>query len=141
MAPETVEHILALLKERPEDAELYQQLGGAYFNRGDLQEAWKAYMQSLRLNPDDPFTCLFFGTLLTLCDDKKYAMDLFEHASSLAPELAVVHWCRANLHRSQGEFELAEQAYRQAVAVEPENEEARQKLADWRKFIAETRGS
>jgi superkiller protein 3 len=141
MCPKTVEDILALLQERPDDAELYQQLGTLYFERGDLREAWQAYMQSLTLNPDDPFTCLYFGNLLTLCDDKKYAMELYEHAAQLAPDLPVVHWCRAALHKSQGEFELAEQAYQQAVAVDPDDEQAQEKLAEWRAFIAGVRGS
>jgi hypothetical protein len=54
----TVEEAVALLKERPDDAELYQHLGGLYFQRSDLIEAWQAYMQSPRLNPDGPWTCL-----------------------------------------------------------------------------------
>ena len=49
-------------------------------------EAWKAFMQSLRLNPDDPWTCLKFGTLLTLCDDRKYARELFATVSRVKGE-------------------------------------------------------
>jgi tetratricopeptide (TPR) repeat protein len=134
--PRTVEEVLALLKERPRDAELYQLLGGLYFKRRDLRAAWQAYMQALRLDPDDPFTCLFFGNLLTLCDDKSYAEELYERAAWLAPDLAVVHWCRADLHRAQGEYELAGRAYERAVAVAPDDEQAREKLSQWRAFIA-----
>jgi cytochrome c-type biogenesis protein CcmH/NrfG len=134
--PATVEEALALLKERPDDAELYQHLGGLYFQRGDLREAWQAYMQSLRLNPDDPWTCLKFGTLLTISDDKHYARELFDRAIVLEPGLAVAHWCSANLYRNQGEYELAERAYERAVEVEPDNEQAQSKLAEWRAFIS-----
>ncbi|HEY7308904.1 MAG TPA: tetratricopeptide repeat protein [Gemmataceae bacterium] len=137
----TVEEILALLRERPDDAELYQQLGDLRFERRELMEAWEAFMQSFRLNPDDPWTCLKFGTLLTLCDGKEYARELFDRAIELAPELAVAHWCSANLFLKQGEYGLAERAYERAVEVDPDDEKAREKLAEWRSFIAGDRGN
>jgi cytochrome c-type biogenesis protein CcmH/NrfG len=127
---------LALLKERPRDVELYQLLGGMYLKRRDLNAAWQAYMQALRLDPDDPFTCLYFANLLTLCDDKTYAREWYERAAWLAPDLAVVHWCRAECFRSQGEYASADQGYERAVAVDPEDEQARAKLAEWRAFMA-----
>lgn len=137
--PTTIEEVLDLLRKRPDDAELYQQLGDLHFERRELMEAWEAFMQSLRLNPDDPWTCLKFATLLTLCDDKHYARNLFDHAIALDPELATAHWCSANLHRKQGEYELAERAYQRAVEVDPDDEQAREKLAEWREFIAGVR--
>lgn len=139
--PATVEDALRLIQEDLDNAELYQQLGGLYFRQGELMEAWQAFMQSLRLNPDDPFTCLRFGTLLMLCDDKAYARQLFERAIDLAPDLAVSRWCLGNLHRQQGEYELAERAYEKAVEVAPDNEQAREKLTEWRAFIAEVRAA
>jgi tetratricopeptide (TPR) repeat protein len=137
----TVEDVLRLLKERPDDAELYQQLADLYFERGSVVEAWEAFMQSLRLNPDDPFTCLKFGTLLMLCEDKKYARELFEHAIDVDPELAVAHWCLGNLFRMQGEYDLAERAYERAVEVDPDDEQAQEKLVEWRAFITRIRAA
>jgi tetratricopeptide (TPR) repeat protein len=93
-------------------------------------------MQALKINPEDVFTCLYFGTLLTFCDDKKFAMELFEHAVFQSPDLSVVHWCKAKLHKSLGEFDLAEYEYERAVEVEPDDEQAQEKLADWRVFIS-----
>ena len=141
MEPTTVEEVLAHLKERPDDAELYQQLGHLYFKQRELMEAWQAFMQSLRLNPDDPQTCLEFGTLLTICKDKRYARVLFDRAIELEPELAVAHWCSANLYRKQGEYELAERAYERAFEVDQHDEQARAKLAEWQAFITGIRGS
>jgi len=101
--PTTVEEALALLKDRPNDAELYQHLGGLYAQRRMVMEAWEAYMQSLRLNPDDPFTCLKFGTLLMICADKNYARELFDRAIALEPHLAAAHWCSGALYKKQGD--------------------------------------
>jgi cytochrome c-type biogenesis protein CcmH/NrfG len=138
---EKVEDVLALLKERPDDAELYQLLGRLYLQRRALNEAWQAFMQSLRLNPDDPFTCLYFGTMLELCDDKKYSLDLYKHAIKLKPDLAVAHWCLGNLYRKQGKYDRAELSYERAVEVAPDDEMAQEKLAEWRTFIAKVRES
>jgi tetratricopeptide (TPR) repeat protein len=110
MEPGTIEDILARLDQRPEDAELQQELGDLYFQQGDLMKAWKAYMQSLRLNPYDLFTCLKFGALLMICEDKKYSQDSFERAIALEPELAVAHWSLGNLYRKKGDYGLAEQS-------------------------------
>jgi cytochrome c-type biogenesis protein CcmH/NrfG len=137
--PATIEQALALLKERPNDAELYQQLGGLYFQRGDLNEAWQAFTTSFHLNPDDPWTALRFGTLLTICDDKKFARTLFDHALNLAPNLSTAWWVSANLHRKVGDHDWAEQEYKRAVEVDPNDEQAKQKLAEWREFIAAVR--
>jgi tetratricopeptide (TPR) repeat protein len=138
--PTSIEELLALLKERQDKAELYQQLGDLHFERREFKEAWEAFMQSFRLNPDDPWTCLKFGTLLTFCEGKEHARELFDRAIELAPELAVAHWCSASLYREQGEYGLAERAYERAVEVDPGDEKAREKLAEWRSFIAGVRG-
>ena len=126
MDPQTIEEVLALLKERPRDVELHQLLGAMHFKRRDLNAAWQAYMQALRIDPGNPFTCLYFANLLRLCDDKSYARELYERAVCIAPDLAVVHWCSAEFHRSQGEHAVAAKAYERAVAVDPDDEQARE---------------
>ena len=134
--PETVEEALELIVKNPEDPYLHQTLGGLYFRRGDLMEAWHAYMDALKLDPDDPFTCLYFGNLLTICDDKGYAMELDRHAAKNAPDLPVVHWCMANLYRDLQQFDDADKAYRLAVAVDPGDKQAQEKLEEWEAFLA-----
>jgi cytochrome c-type biogenesis protein CcmH/NrfG len=136
MGEPTIEEVLVLLTERPNDAELYQQLGDLYFKQRTLKRAWESYMQSLRLNPDDPFTCLKFATLLQFCRDKTAALELFEHAIEVAPKLAVAHWCLANHYREEGEFDKAERAYERAVEVAPDDRHAQEKLTEWRAFSA-----
>src|SRR5579864_644027 len=93
--PKTIDEVLAMLKEQPDDVELYQLLGRLYFKRGDLQEAWQAFMNALKLNSNDPFTYLYFGNLLELCEDKTAARELYEHAVKVAPALPVAHWHKA----------------------------------------------
>jgi tetratricopeptide (TPR) repeat protein len=136
MEPETVEEVLALLQERPNDVELYQKLGGLYLHQREILKSWEAYMQALRIDPDDPFTCMYFGNLLATFDDKKWAWQLYRRAAELAPKLAIVHWLQGALHRKERNFDGAELEYRLAVLVEPDNEVAREKLAEWHEFIS-----
>jgi cytochrome c-type biogenesis protein CcmH/NrfG len=44
------------MKDRPDDVELYQRLGGLYLKQHDFEKSWQAYMQALKLDPDDAFT-------------------------------------------------------------------------------------
>ena len=89
----------------------------------------------------DPFTCFYFGNLLALCDDKTYAIRLYEWAAEITPDLAVVQWCRANLYRKMRDYDLADRAYHQAVAVAPDDEQARDVLAGWLTFLASRGGN
>ena len=135
VGPTTIEEILALLNERPDDVELYQLLGNLYFRRGELQEAWQAFMRALELSPNDPFTCLYFGNLLTVCKDKKPAKELYEHAVRVAPALPVAHSAKADFHRSQRRWDLANDEYEKAVAVDPTDAQAQAKLAEWKSYM------
>ena len=117
--PQSVEEVLAILR--------------------DAEEAADALSQSIRLNPNDVWALLKYGTLLTLCDDKKYARVMFERAAGLEPGLAAPHWAQGNLYRKQGEYDLAGRAYERAVEVDPKDEQAREKLAEWRAFVAKLR--
>lgn len=136
LEPQTVEEALSLLEVRPDDADLYQLLGSLYFRNRELVAANKAYRQACRLDPEDPFKCLFLGNLLAINEDKREAIAWFERAEELAPRLWTVYWCKGNLFRKQGKYNRADQAYRRAVELEPENECAQKTLAEWIEFAA-----
>jgi Flp pilus assembly protein TadD len=139
LEPQTVEDVLALLEVRPDDADLYQLLGSLHFRNRDLAAANKAYRQACRLDPEDPFKCLFLGNLLAINEDKREAMAWFERAEELAPRLWTVYWCKGNLYREQRKYNRADQAYRRAVELEPEDECAQRTLAEWIEFAARQR--
>lgn len=61
MDSDTVEGVLALIDEQPDDAELHQRLGKAYSAAGRYEEARTAYERSLELDPTDPFTHFYLG--------------------------------------------------------------------------------
>jgi Flp pilus assembly protein TadD len=61
MDSDTVEGVLALIDEQPDDAESHQRLGKAYSAAGRYEEARTAYERSLELDPTDPFTHFYLG--------------------------------------------------------------------------------
>ncbi len=131
MEPQTVEDVLALLEERPADAELFQLLGELYQHAGRLEEARDAYERSLALNPRDPWTHLFLGNWFYCVGKLQDALTWYKRAAELLPDEAIAYTCQGDAYRSQGRYDLAEEAYKTAVRVAPHDPQARQKLSEW----------
>ncbi len=132
MDTDTVEDVLALIDERPTDAELYQRLGKAYSAAGRYEEVRAAYERSLELDPTDPFTHLYLGNWFQREKDYEEALTRFTRAAELLPDEAVAYWCLGSVYRALGRFAQAQQAYETAVRVDPNDEKAREELAEWR---------
>jgi len=134
MESETVEDILALIAERPADAELWQLLGRCYLRQKQMPEAKEAYDRSLELAPDDPWTHLYLGNWFWGNREHRKALEFFKRAAELIPDEAIVYTCQGDIFRAQGRHDLAEDAYRMAVRVDPDNSDARRKLSEWSAF-------
>jgi Flp pilus assembly protein TadD len=134
MATETVEDVLALIEQRPTDAELFQLLGQLLLKERRMDEARAAYERALALDPGDPFTHLYLGNWFWFNGQRGEALKRFEHAAELLPDEAVVYWCQGDVYRAMGRLELAEAAYKKACRVDPEDEQARRKLFGWYEF-------
>lgn len=128
---ETVEDVLALIAERPADAELFQHLGKLYKGIGRMEEARRAFERSLELDPQDGFTHLYLGNWFYASEMNSEALAQFQQAAELLPDQAVAHWCQGDVYQSQGRFDLAQHAYETAVKVAPDDELAREKLTAW----------
>jgi tetratricopeptide (TPR) repeat protein len=129
MEPETIEDVLALIRERPADAELFQQLGRLYTKAGRVEDARQAYERSLELDPNDPFTHLYLGNWFYARQMYPEALARFQQAAEIAPREAVAYSCQGDVYRAQGRHELAQEAYEKAVRLAPDNERSREKLA------------
>ena len=134
MEPETVEDVLALIEERPADAELFQTLGRLYLKAGRFDEARAAYERSLALAPDDPWTHLYMGNWFYHLGRHREALAEFKLAAELLPDEAIVYTCQGDIYKTQGRHDQAEEAYRIAVRVAPDNASARRKLTEWYEF-------
>lgn len=134
MEPKTIEDVLALINERPADAELFQLLGQLYLKAGKFDEAREAYDRSLALDPNDPWTHLYMGNWFFFVGDRRKALEEFQHAADLMPDEAIVYTCQGDIYKAQRQHELAEQAYKTAVRVAPDDLQAKRKLSEWYAF-------
>ena len=130
----TVEEVLALIEERPTEAELFQLLGRLYFEEHRFEEARAAYERALALNPNDPFTHLYLGNWFWAAGQRRKALERFEHAATLLPDEGVVYWTQGDIYQALGRYELAESAFKKAVQVDPDDMTAQRKLAEWYEF-------
>jgi tetratricopeptide (TPR) repeat protein len=132
MAVETIESVLALIEQNPGSAALYQRLGQLYSRAGQKEEARTAYERALALDPADAFTHLYLGNWFYGARRYEEALERFQRAAELLPTEAVSYWCQGDAYDAQGRDDLAERAYETAVRVDPDDRQARKKLAAWR---------
>jgi hypothetical protein len=97
---------------------------------GDLEEAERLYRLASSLDPREPF-CLFnLGNVLAQAGRDDEAIWAFLHA--VARDAAIAgdsYYNVAILHRRNGQFQKAEQAYRKALENSPGHSDARHNLA------------
>jgi Tfp pilus assembly protein PilF len=103
------------LEAHPGDADLWNDFGYYHYSMGKWQEAEKAYREAVKLSPNYARAWINLG--LTLGQQQKYTESLaaFERAVP-APE------ARCNLgfvYATQGKLDLAREAYRSALKLDP----------------------
>ncbi|WP_165248829.1 tetratricopeptide repeat protein [Paludisphaera soli] len=132
MRPKEPWRLLRYLEERPDDARALQSLGAWFSRRERLDEAREAYTRALRADPTDVWTHLYIGNLAYRERDWEVALIWFRFAAMLAPDMTVPLWCQADVYEFQDRQDLAEEYFRKAVEVDPDDEQARRLLKMWR---------
>lgn len=134
MEPQSVEEALALLAERPDDIDLLQELGRLYLRNGQPELARETYERALAIDPDDPWTHLYMGNWCYRANKLRDALKWFRRAAELLPMVAIVHTCQGDIYWKQGEYELADEAYRKARQIDPDERYTRKQLQKWYQF-------
>jgi len=99
------------LEKTPDNPLLYTTLGDLYFSKKNYAETIKAYEQSLRLNPDNPYALNNLAWLYATCEDETFqdpekALALAKKAAGLkgAPHIFDT---LAESYYVNGQFEMA----------------------------------
>ena len=132
--PEQLDEIRARLGLEPFSGELHQALGKALYKAGDLNGAREAYERAIILDPADPWSYLYLGNLFYTLGDFDDALGQFGNAQRLVPDLAIAYVCMADAYHCLGEMALADKHYHKAVAVEPDDQCARENLKRWQEI-------
>ncbi|MGD2141596.1 MAG: type IV pilus biogenesis/stability protein PilW [Burkholderiales bacterium] len=108
------------------------QLGLIYLALGEMDDAERELKRAVRLNPDDPSVNNNYGMLLCTMGDAAEAMVYFEKALSdplyRTPEFAYVN--AGVCLKNQGDDLRAEQFFRRALSVAPNQPKALYEMAD-----------
>jgi len=113
------------LKENPKNAVMLNDLGYLYYSRGKWDDAEKALRDALAVNPKYDRAWINLGMTLGQKGDYPASLEAFRHAVSEAE----VHSNLGFVLMTQGKRPEAKQAYRAALAREPDLIVARAALA------------
>ncbi len=121
---DALEALANLTRLLPGDAEEFRHLGDALHARGQLDQAWQAYHQSLSLRPDDLNARNNAGNVLRQLGRHDEALACYDHALQLAPDSPAVLCNRAVTLRECGRIAEAVADLRRALALQPSFAEA-----------------
>lgn len=112
-------------------------LGAYYFQKKDLENAYKAFRRSLNIDPNQPEALFYVSkTLLKKYEGEKEAAILQEAAScnenacNLQPSRSDYWFTLGCVRSHQGQVDLARKAFQQAASLDPKNFEYQTVLAD-----------
>lgn len=124
--------VIALLRALSEDAEFFQDLGKTFAMHKKHALAKAAYDLSLQLDPCDGFTHLYLGNWYARGSWRPPWSDSSTPANS-CPTFQRRSGCMADVFERQNRFEEAEALHRKAMAVDPNDKQARQEYRKYRR--------
>ncbi|HSR11406.1 MAG TPA: tetratricopeptide repeat protein [Thermodesulfobacteriota bacterium] len=100
-------------------------LGWAYYKKGDLQSAIGHYRNALRVKPD--FGLAHYNLALALRDSKQIDQAIleFNQAATLVPGFADTHFQLGKLYLETGKKKEAQQSFEEVVRLAPQSDNAR----------------
>jgi tetratricopeptide (TPR) repeat protein len=122
------------LKLNPHDADLLNDLGYAYYCRGRWTDAENSLRQAVEINPKHGRAWINLG--MTLGQEERYTESFEAFAKVVSP--AQAHCNVAFALTTQGKREEAKEAYRKALALNPDLRIARLALAKLEKSATRT---
>ena len=97
-------------------------LGWAYYNKGAYRLAEKYYRRALSIEPKFIIAMRGLGLTCLATGRVNEAIQMFEKASRLSPNLAELHMNLAEAYRTSGETEKSIAAYKKVIELAEDNE-------------------
>lgn len=117
--------------QTPRDVDLLVRIGGAYLRRGFPDKTERYYQHALALEPKNGWTHAYIGNLYYTLNQLDDAIAAFRRSIELMPDVSCAYWCLADVYHAKGNFVLADSNYKQAVQVDPNDEQAKRNLQRW----------
>jgi tetratricopeptide (TPR) repeat protein len=127
---EAIGYYRAAIALRPDASAVYNGLGRALHNRGQLTDALAAWQQAVRLEPKDASAHGNVGVALVKLGRRDEAMGEFRVAISLEPRRGHYHSNLGVALSRMGRLEEAAAEYRLAIQLDPKDSAAHNNLGD-----------
>jgi len=128
----TYKTLLSMLAVAPESAEMHMMMAGELVRRGDHTNAIAQYREAIRLNPNLPGVHFELAEQLRASSDPKLnaqAADEFKAALQVNPYDEGAWRELGEMQAAKGDFQGAQQDYKKALALRPNDADAETDLA------------
>lgn len=98
----------------------YTDLGQAYLQTGNLEEARKVLLEGIEIYPESQYAYLYLGQIAETQEDWGDADKWYERLAQIAPGYGVAYSARGRIAVRLGQYEQAVLYFQQATQVEPE---------------------
>lgn len=125
-----IEQLKRQLLSRPQDPELYYELGRQYLALKQAVAAEQAFQQALKCAPEHPQILMQLGNTASLGGQENIAADYFKRSLAQDEQQADVHFNLANSLQKLGEHALAIKHYQRALQFTPDDAECHNNLGN-----------
>jgi len=119
------QHMIALA---PNSSSLYNNLGAALAEKGDLDEAEGYFREAMRCRPNDPESRNNLANILVQQNKVPEAIEHYRQALRILPNSTKTYNNLGNALRTLGKWDEAITAYRESIRLKPENFHAHKNL-------------
>ena len=113
---------------RPDNVSVWNNLGNALADKGDVEGAIAAYKEAIRLDPKYALAHNNLGVALDDKGDKEGAIMAYKEAIQLDPKYVPAHYNLGIALKDKGDVEGAIAAYKEAIQLDPKYAEAHTNL-------------
>src|SRR5260370_6983623 len=128
----------AAAKASPMQADVHFGLGYLYWKQKRYEDAEGEFRRELKNYPGNAQAMAYLGDALMKAGKKSEAMELLQNAVTLDKNLRVAQFDLGILHAENKHTEPAIAAFREAIRIDPEREEAHSRLARLHQWLART---
>ena len=121
---ETIDNYLKAINLTPEDASAYNNLGVAYSNQNNYEEAISSYKKAIELNSE--YASAYYNLGVAYSNQKNYeeAISSYKKAIEFNPEYASAYNNLGNAYSNQNNYEEAISSYKKAIELNSEDASA-----------------
>jgi cytochrome c-type biogenesis protein CcmH/NrfG len=120
-----------ILGEEPENTEALSILARIHLRKEQPEEALAIAQQMLMIDGNDPYSLILYGRAYAQMGNTLVALDACTKAVEISPENPDTHFMLALYHEALGQNKKAEEKFRQALTLDPDNAEFLASYADF----------